>query len=294
MIALGYGVTYIWGTVGIILICKYLPRWWGIDARKAAQGIRGRARRQERRRRRPHRLPRRRPARLSAREHGGRRPEHRASSASRIRSTGSSTSCAATRSSAPTPDIVLQPGDVIALGGRLEDLTANLGLIGPEVPDAKALNIPLDQAEILVTNKDVDGKRAEGVPRRRTSPASCRSTRIERAGEPIPLGTETKLQRFDVLFVAGLKAAVDKVAAKLGQGRATEHVDRPADAVGRHGARPADRPDQRAGRRLLGRPRQCRRPAAVGHPRVVGRVAAALLRQHAERRAQHPRGPRAS
>ena len=52
MIALGYGVTYIWGTVGIILICKYLPRWWGVDARKAAQGIRGRARRQERRRRR--------------------------------------------------------------------------------------------------------------------------------------------------------------------------------------------------------------------------------------------------
>ncbi len=37
MIALGYGVTYIWGTVGIILICKYLPRWWGIDARKAAK-----------------------------------------------------------------------------------------------------------------------------------------------------------------------------------------------------------------------------------------------------------------
>ena len=25
MIALSYGITYIWGTVGIILICKYLP-----------------------------------------------------------------------------------------------------------------------------------------------------------------------------------------------------------------------------------------------------------------------------
>src|SRR5512136_3258694 len=37
MIALGYGITYIWGTVGIILICKYLPRWWGVDARKAAK-----------------------------------------------------------------------------------------------------------------------------------------------------------------------------------------------------------------------------------------------------------------
>src|SRR5687768_11894495 len=37
MIALGYGVTYIWGTVGIILICKYLPRRWGIDAKAAAK-----------------------------------------------------------------------------------------------------------------------------------------------------------------------------------------------------------------------------------------------------------------
>src|SRR3954465_1555184 len=37
MIALSYGITYIWGTVGIILICKYLPRWWGIDARSAAK-----------------------------------------------------------------------------------------------------------------------------------------------------------------------------------------------------------------------------------------------------------------
>ena len=33
MIALSYGITYIWGTVGIVLITKYLPQWWGIDAR---------------------------------------------------------------------------------------------------------------------------------------------------------------------------------------------------------------------------------------------------------------------
>src|SRR5512145_675383 len=36
MIALGYGITYIWGTVGIILVCKYLPKWWGVDAKEAA------------------------------------------------------------------------------------------------------------------------------------------------------------------------------------------------------------------------------------------------------------------
>ena len=37
MIALSYGITYIWGTVGIILITKYLPKWWGIDAKAAAR-----------------------------------------------------------------------------------------------------------------------------------------------------------------------------------------------------------------------------------------------------------------
>ena len=37
MIALAYGMTYIWGTVGIILIVKYLPRWWGVDAKAAAK-----------------------------------------------------------------------------------------------------------------------------------------------------------------------------------------------------------------------------------------------------------------
>jgi len=28
---------------------------------------------------------------------------------------------------------------------KLEDLTANMGLLGPEVPDSKALAIPLDR-----------------------------------------------------------------------------------------------------------------------------------------------------
>jgi len=46
-------------------------------------------------------------------------------------------------------DLVLQMGDILVVGGRLDELTANLGLIGPEVADERALNIPLDQAEIL-------------------------------------------------------------------------------------------------------------------------------------------------
>ena len=59
------------------------------------------------------------------------------------------------------PDLVLKKGDVIALGGSTENLTAKMGLIGPEVADSKALGIPLDQAEILITNKEMVGRTFE-------------------------------------------------------------------------------------------------------------------------------------
>jgi putative transport protein len=212
MIALGYGITYIWGTVGIILICKYLPRWWGVDAKKAAKeyeksstawpivddtGLTGY---------RPGGL---RAYRLENKQTAGRPspvppedPQYRIVNVVR----GGETLGA-------SADVVLQLGDVVALGGRLEDLTANMGLLGPEVPDAKALNIPLDQAEILVTNKSVEGKalkefrheeiRRPAPGRQAWSAVACRS----------PWGPTRKLQRFDVLFVAGLKSAVNKLAA---------------------------------------------------------------------------------
>ena len=39
MIALGYGISYIWGTVGIILICKYLPEVVGGRCPEVREGV---------------------------------------------------------------------------------------------------------------------------------------------------------------------------------------------------------------------------------------------------------------
>jgi len=122
------------------------------------------------------------------------------------------------------PDIALQKGDVVALGGRLEDLTANIGLLGAEVADPKALNIPLDQAEILVTEKSVEGKALKEF-RQEDFAGQLQVLRLERGGVPIPVGADTTLQRLDVLFVAGLRSAVEKVAAVLGK------VARPSTAT---------------------------------------------------------------
>jgi putative transport protein len=113
-------------------------------------------------------------------------------------------------------DLVFQKGDVIALGGRLEAITENMGLIGPEVPDSKVLNIPIDQAEILVTNKEIVGKELKEF-RNADFAGQIGLRSIERGGVTIPMGLNTKLERFDVLYVSGMKAAVDKLAALAGK-----------------------------------------------------------------------------
>ena len=214
MIALGYGISYIWGTVGIILICKYLPKWWGVDAKKAAKeyeekfgvpnlddvGLSGY---------RPAGL---RAYRLENKQTAGKTiaqlrqtyPQYRILNLVR-----------GGEALGASPDLVMQMGDVVALGGRLEDLTANMGLLGPEVPDSKALAIPLDQAEILVTQKGVVGKELKEF-RQEDFAGQLQVVRMERGGVPFPVGAETKLQRFDVLFVAGLRSAVEKAAAGVG------------------------------------------------------------------------------
>jgi putative transport protein len=215
MIALGYGITYIWGTVGIILIVKYLPKWWGVDAKAAAKeyeqkfgvpnlddiGLSGY---------RPaglraYRLENKQTAGKSITQFRQAYPQYRILNiVRREEALGAS------------PDLVMQAGDVIALGGRLEDLTANMGLLGPEVHDAKALAIPLDQAEILVTEQAVVDKALKEFGQEDFA-GQLQVVRMERGGVPFPAGADTKLQRFDVIFVAGIKSAVEKAGAVLGR-----------------------------------------------------------------------------
>jgi putative transport protein len=215
MIALSYGLTYIWGTVGIILICKYLPRWWGVDAKAAAKqyeaekgvpnlddaGLTGY---------RPlslraYRLTNNEVAGMTVRQFLQKYPQYKIINIGR-----------GNENVAALDDLVLQKDDVIALGGRLEAMTANMGLIGPEVPDSKVLNVPLDSAEILVTNKEQVGKEL-GDFRTSEFAGQVALHHIDRGGVTIPMGLKTKLERFDVLFVAGLKSAVDNMAALLGK-----------------------------------------------------------------------------
>jgi putative transport protein len=215
MIALSYGITYIWGTVGIILITKYLPTWWGVDARSAARayekehGVASgdtpalsgwtpgalRAYRLENVKWQG------RTVQNLLREH----PEYRV-----VNIVRDGVALGAKQ------DEPLRLGDIIALGGRRETMTEKMGLIGPEVSDRVALDVTLDRAEILVTNKEMLKKTREEW---RALPGvdQIQVTGLERSGVPIPIGKDTTLQRMDIVTVVGLKDAVSRVGDAFGR-----------------------------------------------------------------------------
>ena len=292
MIALSYGLTYIWGTVGIILICKYLPRWWGIDAKAAAKkyeeengvpnvddaGLTGY---------RPLSL---RAYRLTNNEVAGKTVRQFLQKYPQYKMVNVG---AATRTLGAPDDLVLQKGDVIALGGRLEAMTANMGLIGPEVPDSKVAQHPARPGRDP-GHQQGDGRQgAEGVPHRRVRRAGRAAPhRARRRDDPDGPQHQARALRRAVRRRREVRGRqVGGAARARSRGRAPR-TDLLTLSLGMilgfligAIALPA--------RRLQGRPGQRRRPAGVGRHRVVDRVAPALLRQHAERGAQHPRGPRA-
>ena len=215
MIALSYGITYIWGTVGIILICKYLPRWWGVDAKAAAKkyeeefgvkdleggGLTG----YREFGLRAYRLENQAHVGMSIAKFRALNPEYRIVNVGR-----------GGEQLGADPNLLLQKGDIIALGGSTANLTSKMGLIGPEIADSKVLGIPLDQAEILVTNKEAVGRTFESF-REATIAGQLQITKVERGGVSIPAGLKTELQRMDIISVVGLKSAVNELAAMWGR-----------------------------------------------------------------------------
>jgi putative transport protein len=215
MIALSYGITYIWGTVGIILITKYLPKWWGIDAAAAAKeyetkfGVTsgdvptlsgwttGALR--------AYRLENREVIGKTVAEFLRANPEYRVVNVVRNG-----------ERHAPSPNLQLAAGDVIALGGRREKMTEKMGLIGPEVSDKLALDMPLDSAEIVVLDKDVV-KLTQAELRALPGADQIQVVKLERGGVPLPIGTNTKLQRMDIISVVGLKDAVTSIGERFGR-----------------------------------------------------------------------------
>jgi putative transport protein len=125
-----------------------------------------------------------------------------------------------------TPTTALQKGDVVAVAGRTEALVEVLGKYGTEVSDPELLDMPAEAVDVVLTNKAYDGKTlleliktdfARGVYLNKITRGA---TSVN-----IPILAQTKVNRGDILRIAGSGAAVAEAVKNLG------YADRPTNAT---------------------------------------------------------------
>jgi len=119
-------------------------------------------------------------------------------------------------------DTVLEPGDVVAIGGKRDQLIAKLGPSGREVEDLELLDVHTEGVDIYITNKQVDGHTlqemahwpgARGVFLKKIKRGPTETV--------IPVLPKTKLYRGDVVTVVGRTQDINTTAKQIG------YIDRP-------------------------------------------------------------------
>jgi putative transport protein len=126
-----------------------------------------------------------------------------------------------------TADTIIQAGDIVALAGRRDVLVSLLGRGAEEVDDRELLAVPTEGVDVLVTNKEVDGKTLAELA---TLPAA-RGVFLRRIARgvtatEIPILPNTKINRGDILTIVGRTQDTTAAAKAIGVAdRATDVAD---------------------------------------------------------------------
>jgi putative transport protein len=112
------------------------------------------------------------------------------------------------------PDTVITSGDVVAVMGRRECVMRAETSIGEEVADMELLDFPLQTADVVVTNKQFAGRTlwdlAHGGAR------GVRLRKLIRLGQEVTFLPETVVNRGDTLQVIGAPRHVERAAKAAG------------------------------------------------------------------------------
>ncbi len=216
--AVGFAITYIFGTVGVIVFLRSVaPRWLGTDVKQAAR-------------------------KLEAELAGGgvvTRPgfitpfvpvvarafEARAAVGQTIRELSKQFERVSiervlrgTEVLEPAPELVLRAGDVVGIAGRLEGVLAAGQWIGDEVESREALSFSARVASVVITSKRVVGRTLDEV-RTILGEANLQGVYLssfKRQGLPVPVLAGTEVRRGDVAELVGRPDQVDRVVALIG------------------------------------------------------------------------------
>src|SRR3954463_7483664 len=125
-----------------------------------------------------------------------------------------------------TADTVLNEGDTVAGAGQREVLVNVLGAATVEVEDRELLAVPVEGVDVLVTNKDVDGKTlAELATRPAARGVFLRKITRGATATDIPVLPGTEINRGDLLTLVGRTSDTTAATKMLGV------ADRPTDVT---------------------------------------------------------------
>src|SRR5688572_12384429 len=121
-------------------------------------------------------------------------------------------------------DMKILAGDHIAASGRREALVDIVGPRGDEVDDASLLDIPMASHEIFVSKPRWAGHTLGEIAAHDDFDAVF-VRRLQRGGQEMPIGTQTTVERGDVVLLIGPERRVECAAEALGQ------IIRPTDVT---------------------------------------------------------------
>jgi putative transport protein len=124
-----------------------------------------------------------------------------------------------------TPDLVLKLGDTLGVSGLRGILAKGDDVIGPEVGDPRVLADVTDVVDVVVTKKEIAGKTLLQLSEE-IDPEARRGVylqSLQRQGRRLPRAWSTRVERGDVLRLVGWKEKLPSTIAALG------YEERPSD-----------------------------------------------------------------
>jgi len=218
-VAIGYAVTYVFGSFGAILVCvNLLPKFMGRsikdDALKAENEIQAGANvfgpGQE----------------AAAPDLVGRIFKLPAGTATTVQALENNTEVPITIERVkrdkqllePSPEMQLLPGDIVLVVGRRNAVVSIAERLGKEMHDEEGMELTMQRRDVVITNKTLD-KRAFGEIRAEVAQDVRHGvyvSQISRQGKILPLEPETQLALGDMVTVFGAENDVKRVVDLVG------------------------------------------------------------------------------
>jgi putative transport protein len=117
----------------------------------------------------------------------------------------------------PIGTTVLEANDTVAVLGRTEVMIEALGQLARDVADPELLEIPVASYDLYVTSKKIAGKTLQQIVDDVEEARGVLLRGITRGDQEIPIGTNTVIDRGDILHVSGSESAVEKLAPVVGR-----------------------------------------------------------------------------